>query len=113
MACNDCYSLDSIPECSNELELGTITPYLEVYIYVKNTFTDYIHRQEAIADVDGLVVLDLAQPDPSYYNKDSSYEIWITLRTDNIRIDITVAYGLIYDCINLSLFKVNDTYQLP
>jgi hypothetical protein len=113
MACNDCHELDSIPECSDELELGEITPDLEVYIYVRNTFSGYIHRQEAISDVDGAITLDLTQPDPSYYNKDSSYEIWVTPRTDNVRIDIIVAYGLINDCINLSLFKVNDTYELP
>lgn len=113
MACNDCHTLDQIPECTESLELGTIDADTEVYIYVKNNFTDYVHRQEALSDGDGLLTLDLTQPDPTFYNKDSSFEIWVTLRTDNVKIDITVSYGVVADCLNLSLFPVNDTYELP
>lgn len=112
MACNDCHELDQIPECTYSLELGTIDAETEVYIYVKNIFTGYIHRQEAESGVDGILELDLTEPDSSFYNKDSSYEIWATLRTDNVRIDITVSYGVIADCLNLSFFAVNDTSEL-
>jgi hypothetical protein len=113
MACNDCHELDQIPECTDSLELGSVDADTEVYIYVKNIFTGYIHRQEALSDEEGVLTLDLTQPESSYYNKDSSYEIWVTLRTDNVRIDITVSYGVVADCLNLSFFAVNDTYELP
>jgi hypothetical protein len=113
MACNNCHELDQIPECTETLELGNIAVDTEVYIYVKNLFTEYVHRQEAISDVDGLLTLDLTQPDPSFYNKDSAFEIWVTLRTDNVKLDVTVAYGTVADCMNLSFFPVNDTYELP
>ena len=113
MACNNCETLDPIPECSESLELGTIDANTEVYIYVKNLFSEYIHRQEAISGNYGALVIDLTYPVPSFYNKDSSYEVWATLRDDNERIDITVSYGLVYDCVNISFFPVNDTYELP
>lgn len=112
MACNDCHELDQIPECTDSLELGTIDAETEVYIYVKNTFTGYVHRQEALSGLYGALELDLTLPDPTYYNKDSSYEIWVTLRTDNVRIDITVSYGVVADCLNISFFPVNDTSEL-
>lgn len=112
MACNDCHELDQIPECTDSLELGSIDADTEVYIYVKNIFTGYVHRQEALSDEEGTLTLDLTEPESSFYNKDSSYEIWITLRTDNVRIDITISYGVVADCLNLSLFAVNDTSEL-
>jgi hypothetical protein len=111
MACNDCYQLDSIPECTEELELGSIAPDTEVYIYVKNIFTGYVHREEVTSDGDGDIVLDLTQPDISFYNQHSIYEIWVTLRTDNERIEVTYAYGLTADCFSLSFFQVNDTTE--
>ncbi len=111
MACNDCHTLDPIPECSESLELGTIDTNTEVYIYVKN-ITGYTHRQEAISGNYGALTLNLYIPDPSLYNKDNSYEVWATLRDDNERIDITVAYGIVADCINISFFPINDTSTL-
>jgi hypothetical protein len=110
MACNDCYLLDSIPECTENLEVGYIDPNTEVYIYVKNIFTGYVHREEVTSDGDGLINLDLTQPE-TFYNQDSIYEIWVTLRTDNERIDITVSYGEVHDCLSLAFFAVNDTTE--
>ncbi len=112
MACNNCENLDPIPECSESLELGTITADTDVYIYVKNTI-GYVHRQEAISDNDGLLEIDLTEPDLSFYNKDNSYEVWVTLRDDNERIDITISYGIVADCVNISFFPINYSSQLP
>jgi hypothetical protein len=111
MACNNCYSFDSIPECTSELTLGIIDPLTDIYIYVKNTFTGYMHREEVTSDANGEIILDLTQPDPSFYNQDSSYEIWATLRTDSDLIEITVAYGIVDTCISVEFFKVNDTTE--
>jgi hypothetical protein len=113
MACNTCETFDPIPECSESLELGTIDADTEVYIYVKNQFSEYVHRQEALSDEDGVLTIDLTYPVPSFYNKDNTYEVWTTLRDDNERIDITISYGVVTDCINISFFPVNDTYELP
>jgi hypothetical protein len=108
MACNNCETLDAIPECSDSLELGTIDADTEVYIYVKNNFTGYIHKQNAVSGLYGALTLDLTLPDPSFYNKDSNYEVWATLRDDNERIDITVSYGIVADCVSPQFFLVND-----
>ncbi len=110
MACNNCSELDPIPECTESLLLGTIEPDTEVYIYVKNISNRYIHSEATTSDEDGYLTLDLEQPDPTYYNSDSSYEVWATLRTDNVRLSITYAYGLTDTCLAISFFRVNDTY---
>ncbi len=112
MACNNCHILDPIPECSESLELGTIDANTEVYIYVKNLFSEYIYRQEAISGNYGALTIDLSWPHYSFYNKDFAYEVWITLRNDNERIDITISYGIVTDCINISFFPINDTHEL-
>jgi hypothetical protein len=111
MACNDCSELDSIPECTDSIVLGSIDPDTEVYIYVKNIFTDYVHREEVTSDGDGDITLDLTEPDSSFYNPDSQYEIWVTLRDSSERLDITYAYGLTDTCLSLSFFRVNDTTE--
>jgi hypothetical protein len=111
MACNNCSELDPIPECTDNILLGTIEPDTEVYIYVKNLSSGYVHREETTSDEDGYLTLDLTEPDPTYYNSDSHYEVWATLRTDNVRLDITYAYGLIDSCLSLSFFRVNDTTE--
>lgn len=112
MACNDCLSLDQIPECTESMVLGIIAVDTEVYIYVKNTFSGYIHRQEALSDNAGVLTLNLEQPDPSFYNQDSHYQGWVTLRTDNVKLTFTED-TVEYDCLEISFYKVNDTYELP
>lgn len=112
MACNDCLQLDQIPECTDTLELGNIgVNDAEVYIYVQNTFTGYTHRQEAVSSVAGALTLDLTQPDKSFYNQDSAYKVWTTLRIDNVKINFTVDTEE-SECLDISFFKVNDTYEL-
>lgn len=111
MACNECTSLESTPECSDSITIGKITALTEAYIYVKNIFTGYIHREEVTSDADGDIVLNLSEPDSSFYNSDSAYEVWVTLRTDSERLDVTYAYGLTDTCFNLEFYKVNDTTE--
>jgi hypothetical protein len=112
MACNNCLSLDQIPECTESMVLGEIAVDTEVYIYVKNTFSGYMHRQQAISDNDGELVLNLEQPDPAFYNQDSHYEVWVTLRTDDVKLTFTED-TVEYDCLEISFYKINDTYELP
>jgi hypothetical protein len=111
MSCN-CSELDSIPECTDSIVLGAISDIdTEVYIYVKNTFTGYVHREEATSNGDGDVTLDLTEPDSSFYNQDSAYEVWITTRDSSDRLEILYAYGLTDTCLSISFFRVNDTTE--
>lgn len=111
MACNNCSQLDEIPECTETLVLGTIDPDTEIYIYVKNISNGYVHREETTSNGDGDITLDLTAPDSTFYNPDSSYEVWATLRTESVRLDITYAYGLTDTCLSISFFRVNDTTE--
>jgi hypothetical protein len=98
-------------ECTESLVLGTIDPDTEIYIYVKNISNGYVHRQEITSDAEGEITLDLTAPDPTFYNSDSSYEVWATLRTDSVKLDILYAYGLVDTCLSISFFRVNDTTE--
>lgn len=112
MACNTCQATKSIPVCTEVLILGQIAPDTEVYIFIINHSSGYTHRQESISDGSGNVGLNMALPDPSFYNPDSAYEIWATLQTStqNDRLDITIDAET-YSCFNLcftSLYDEND-----
>lgn len=113
MACNTCQATKSIPVCTDLLILGTIDPDIEVYIFVINHSTGYTHRQEATSDNDGIIKVDLSKPDPSFYNPDSAYEIWVTLQTSSQseRLDIAID-SEDYSCFNLtfnSLYNEEDS----
>ncbi len=112
MACTTCHQLTEIPECSDSIVLGTTAIDTELYIYVKNLYSQYIHKQEALSSGSGVVTLDLTKPSKDFYNKDSAYQVWITLKTDNEKIDFTID-TVSLDCFNLTVYPVSDFYPLP
>jgi len=109
MACNTCQLTKSIPVCTDELVLGTITSNTDVYIFVINHSTGYTHRQEATSGNYGELRLNMSLPDPSFYNPDSAYELWATLTTTSQgeRLDITID-EVYYSCFNLSFNSLYD-----
>lgn len=107
MACNDCHKLTSIPECSESLYLGAIFPEVEIDLYVKNMATGYVHRQEETADFGGNIMLNLTQPDPSFYNQDGRYEIWATFRSNSERLAIAYTSGRTNTCLSVEFFMVD------
>jgi hypothetical protein len=113
MACNTCHQLTEVPECSSTLNLGTLALLnTELYIYVKNLHSGYVHKQEAISSGAGLVTLNTTEPSKDFYNKDYAYEIWVTLRTNNDRVNFTIN-TVVLDCFNPSFHQVNSFYELP
>lgn len=108
MACNTCQSTKSIPVCTGSLVLGNITALnTNVYIFVKNNTTGYIHRQEATSNGSGQVSLDLSLPDPSFYNPDSQYEVWVTLQSTSQNTKLNIAISAVnYTCFDLSFNPV-------
>ncbi len=112
MACKTCHQLSEIPECSESIVLGSMAIDTEVYIYVKNLYSGFIHKQEAVSDNTGDLTLNLTKPSKDFYNKDTAYQIWVTLRTDNDKIDFTID-TVDLDCFNLSVYPVNDFYEIP
>ena len=111
MSCNTCQLTKPIPTCTESLVLGTIASDTDVYIFVKNHSSGYIHRQEATSTLYGTLALDMSLPDPSFYNQDSNYEVWVTLQTvsPNDRLDITID-SVTYDCFSLSFYTFyNET----
>jgi hypothetical protein len=102
MACNSCQSTKSIPQCTGQVVIGTYTANTDIFIFVKNNTTGYIHRQESTTDSDGKVLLDLSFPDPSFYNHDNTYELWINEPGSSQNIQASVSIGdEEYLCFNL------------
>jgi len=109
MSCNSCQLTKPIPTCTELLVLGAITSDTDVYIYVKNHNSGYVHRQEAVSTLYGTLSLDMSLPDPSFYNQDSNYEVWVTTQESTDRIDITID-AITYDCFSLSFYTFyNET----
>lgn len=108
MACTTCQTTKKIPTCTTDLVLGT-TVHLDtnIYIFVRNLTTGYLHRETAVTDGAGEVILDLSQPDSSFYNPYSIYEVWVTLATSTINEKVTVTIGATgYTCFTLEFDKV-------
>lgn len=123
MACVDCLRTKVVPACTDELVIGTIQEVAPINIFVKNLTTGYIYIQQTDSislSGYGSVILDMNNPDKSFYNPNSSYEIWITLQDDPEKERLSIAIG---DedtyCVAASFEKYNgdellvfDTHQL-
>lgn len=107
MACTTCQNTKKIPVCITSLILGVSTPSVDVYVFIRNLTTGYTHRQEATTTEDGTIVLNLTQPDSSFYNPYSLYEAWVTLTTGTITDRLTVIIGETgYTCFALEFEKI-------
>ncbi len=112
MACNSCESSLKVPTCINNLVIGDIdNESEEIYIYLKNTSSGYIYRQESESNVNGIItlvctdILDMLQPG-------IEFELWATLRTSNTRLEIftTLPYPQItsFECFNIEFERYLD-----
>lgn len=110
MSCNNCTPTKPIPVCTLTLVLGNIFfPDMPVFIFVENLTTGYIHRQEATTSPGGIITLDLSKPDPSFYNPDNNYGVWVTLQVANVNEKEPIEIDSIsYDCFQLSFSPFYD-----
>lgn len=96
MACVDCLRTKVVPACTDELVIGTIQEVAPISIFVKNLTTGYIYIQQTDSislSGYGSVILDMNEPDKSFYNPNSSYEIWVTLQDDPEKERLSIAVG--------------------
>lgn len=110
MSCTPCQPTKKIPTCAAEVVVGSIEDLsTDIYIYIKNLTTGYLHRQESTSGPYGLVTLDLSVPDSSFYNPNSTYELWATLANAQIgdRLEITIDEEP-ETCFELSFEKAFD-----
>lgn len=110
MSCNNCTATKSIPTCTTDLIIGQIEDFdTDVFVFVKNLTTGYSLRFEATSEGDGTVRLDMTLVDPSFYNPNSLYEIWITLQDEgqNQKQIITIDSET-FDCFNLRFNTLFD-----
>lgn len=102
--CN-CYTLPSIPTCSESIELSGLVVDTDVFIYVQN-IAGYVHRYSGTTDEAGGITIDISEPE-NYYHTDSSFEIWATLQTDNERLEFTFGEET-FTCLYQSFFLVSS-----
>ncbi len=111
MACTNCQEVTPIPQCVEDITIGAIADLTtDVYVFVKNLTTGYLHQQEAVSDGAGLVILDSTLPDISFYNENHFYELWITKQSETIndKLPITVVGGATpFDCLLLVFTKTD------
>jgi hypothetical protein len=109
MACNNCTTTKTLSGCAGVLTLGTIASLnTAVYIFVKSP-SGYIYRQSTTSSVSGVVTLNLALPDTSFYHSNGSFEVWVTLASADIetRLSVTIS-ATAYTCFNLSFQRTFD-----
>lgn len=110
MSCTACQATKIIPSCTDELVIGSVEDAsTDLYVYIKNLTTGYVHRQEVMSNEYGLVTLDLSLPDISFYNPNNTYESWVTLQDAQIddRLPVTIGDDD-YTCFALNFEKVFD-----
>lgn len=112
MACLQCTFTDPVPTCTTTLRIGTITTFATaMFIFVQNLTTGKIYRQAStVSGAAGEIDLTMANPTQNFYNKDSSYEVWVTLATNDsdVREDITVGTAT-EDCYNVNFTDIYDS----
>jgi hypothetical protein len=106
MAC-DCYSLSSLPTCSESLTLSGLTADADVYIYVQN-IAGYVHRYEGTTDEEGDITLDITEPS-TFYHSDSTFKIWATDQ-GGTQLTFTIDAEE-YECLNQSFYLVSSNSE--
>lgn len=112
MACNTCDNTKTLSSCAGNLTLGTIASVsTAVYIYIKSP-SGYVYRQSATSSGAGVVLLNLALPDTSFYHPNGTFEVWVTLATADRTTKLTVTIGATgYTCFNLKFEKTYDASE--
>lgn len=113
MTCISCTPTKSIPSCIDDLIIGTGVAATDYVVYVENLTTGYIYAQEVTSDGSGLITLDTTLPDKSFYNKDSSYNLWVGLPggSPNDMEEITID-GTGYTCFLLTFIDISSNNGL-
>lgn len=111
MPCLQCTSTDPIPTCTTTLRIGTITSFATaIFIFVNNLTTGKNYRQNSVVSgAAGEVNLDMSEPTPNFYNKDSAYEVFVTLASNDIDQKETITVGTDTDtCYSLNFTDIYD-----
>lgn len=84
MACNNCTNLQLVPQCIDEVILGSISSIgASIFIVVTNIATQRTHIQSAVSGSAGEVTLDLTNPSSKFFMPDQAYEIHVSLQISN------------------------------
>jgi len=114
--CNNCPKFVSIPTCTEDLVIGTLTGYAStaVFVYLKNHTTGFIHRFSATTTMYGGLTIEL--PDNGNFSPTPKhdYELWVTLQTatnTDERLDITIN-SIDYECVSFTFENIFVGYNL-
>ena len=99
--CEEAYEL---PECTQTITIGTILPSTIYWVSILNTSTNYRYVHEVTSDLVGLVTIDSKAPSTEFYNKDSFYQIWVTLPNE-LSKKLFLVNGVSIDCVSLTFYK--------
>lgn len=74
--CNPCLKAKALPNCTQELAIGTISEInSSVTVYIQDITTGQIMLLPATSDGDGLVTVDISE---KKFFDNHAYELWIT-----------------------------------
>ena len=111
MSCLTCAITNPVPECVEQIVIGTISDVNEpIYIFIENTTTGRTTRYDEISDVSGLVTLDTSQ---IQFNQEFDYKIYITKQSsDSLLQELITIDGVASSCWVVPFIELlSDTNQ--
>ena len=105
MYCN-CSNTLLVPECTDNIFIGTATPSTEYWVHFNNESSGYNAMQVITSDISGNIIIDTTTPAKSYYNSASTYIVYITLPNSEVKENITLD-AVIHTCFVVKFEKIN------
>ena len=92
MSCVPCFLTKVIQTCIEELTIGEVEASTDYDVYLVNNNTGYTIKRAVSSDGSGLLVVDLAEVDSSFFSPNFKYKIHACLSGDPIvnAVDIIV-----------------------
>lgn len=111
MSCSTCTITKPIPTCTKQLNICTLTPNTDYWVWLTNEVTGLVYRYNATTDNTGLLSIDMTKPLPSFYSKNFVITMHVTttdIDTMNDWVTMTIDEAD-YLCFELNLIDINSS----
>lgn len=113
MNCTNCIEAKPIPVCTGELIIGTVETTEEVYVFVQNIATGYVHTETAIpSEYDSTISIDMGLPYPDFYSANIYYKLWVSETSDGNDVIPFTIDGEEYECLTLLFQKLHTDDEI-
>lgn len=105
MSCTTCKDMNPVPNCSENIVIGTVAANTDYWVFFTNIATGLQFYQEVTSDNNGQLTLPLSYPSQDAYMDGYIYTVVVTLPNTYDRVSITVGFNQ-YDCISIPFYSL-------